>query len=196
MILFEDRKLLIFTPPHTASGNLHRACCKQAGAIWVNGPVPDSGLVWDHHTTKIHNSWEDYQLAVVVRCPFARAVGLWFHLVEWNRSHGYGCCDFSKFVEWLKDDNPEYLTWMYRFTICRWLKQFLEKELYVVRYESLVDDLERLLGQKLIMPSGRNALRKELAHYYQPPGTLEAVTAWATEDLLRWKYSVPFVGNP
>ena len=60
MIVFEDRKLVIITPPHTASGNLHRACCK-LGAYHVLGPTPD-GAGYDHHCATIGEGWKDYQI--------------------------------------------------------------------------------------------------------------------------------------
>ena len=43
MIVFPDRRLLILTPPHTASRAIHYACCEQLRAIWRDGPTAEAG---------------------------------------------------------------------------------------------------------------------------------------------------------
>lgn len=91
MIVLPDRRLLILTPPHTASRSLHYGLCGQLpGAIWRDGPSPD-GTTVDHHTSTIGAEHTHFTRVLVVRNPFTRILGLWSHLVDWCRYNGDGC---------------------------------------------------------------------------------------------------------
>lgn len=192
MIVFPDRQLLIMTPPHTASANLHLALCSpELGGIWVNGPTPDNSDIFDHHTTRCHCDWSEFRRAIVIRHPFSRAVGLWFHLVEWNRAHGYGCSDFAQFAQWLAEDNTVHLSWMYRCTLTRWLGGLDSDDCYWLAYETLAEDLERLLETPVILKPGHRKMRGTWDRYVAADHVVELLTRWASEDLRVFGYTIP-----
>ena len=160
MIVLADQRMLLLTPPHTASRTLHYSLCSQLGAIWRDGPSADGSVV-DHHTATIGAEFAGWTRAVVVRNPFTRLLGLWYHLVDWCRFNGHGCCGFHEFAEWVRADDAARLSYMYRYTISRWLGDVDAP--IVIRYEQLEESLETLLGQtvQLHRQPGRFGNRSE-----------------------------------
>jgi hypothetical protein len=75
MIALTNQKLLIFTPPKTASTSMHHALSQMKGAIWIMSDEP--GV--EKHTTTIPAMFENYQRIVVVRNPYQRFLSLWGH---------------------------------------------------------------------------------------------------------------------
>jgi hypothetical protein len=184
MIVLRDKEILIMTPPHTASRNLHYSCCEQLRAVWFAGPNPD-GLI-DHHTNCYIQEFDAWKKFIVVRNPFYRIVGLWHHLVDWCSYNGNGCCDFSKFVGMVHKDDKEQLSWMYRYTISRWLTQRIDG---VIRYENLELDLENI-GIKIELNQSKPIYRKEIEEYYDGE-TRILVEDWAKEDFEKFQYKWP-----
>ena len=71
MIVDEARKLVILTPPHTASRNLHKALCQPPfDCRWICGPNP-AGF-WDHHVVVVPSEWQHYGRYLVVRNPMTQ----------------------------------------------------------------------------------------------------------------------------
>lgn len=184
MIVIPDRRLLILTPPHTASRCLHYSLCSQLGAIWRDGPSVDGSVV-DHHTQTIGAEFTNWRRAVVVRNPFSRAIGLWFHLVDWCRFNGDGCCGFREFVQWVHDDQADKLSYMYRYTISRWLGKIEVDS--TIRYESLKEDLEALLEKVIELQKPEERMRKPVGQYYDAE-TEAAIAEWGAADLAGWGY--------
>jgi hypothetical protein len=52
MILLEDKKAVIITPPHTGSGALHRQLCGKPGRYWVISRSYEQ--LSDHHGAELH----------------------------------------------------------------------------------------------------------------------------------------------
>lgn len=187
MIVFPDRRLLILTPPHTASRCLHYSLCSKLGAIWRDGPSVD-GSVIDHHTQAIGTELVDYKRALVVRNPFSRIVGLWYHLVDWCRYNGDGCCGFREFVQLVQEDRSDRLSYMYRYSISRWLGDMTVD--VVIRHENLEESLQSLLETPVELSPVAERMRKATAAYFADE-TKQLITEWAATDLERWGYSFP-----
>jgi hypothetical protein len=194
LIVLHEQKWLIMQPPHTASRSLHKAMSQQHGAHIHIGHTPDWFAV-DHHTTLITYGLRDYAKAIVVRDPFDRAVGLWHHLVQFNSTNGYGCCDFSRFAGWLRDGDPEnILTWMYEYTINDWLairdaenKVIGETAFDVpLRFEHLAGDIKHWIGLDVTLPTETKTKRGPIDNYYRDQATVDAIAIWAADDLRRW----------
>ena len=79
------------------------------------GPNVDDQL--DHHNAIVPNGLEDYRVALIVRNPWARLVGLWWHLTGWRRFNGDDCCGFDEFVHWVAAGRSDALSWFYISTI-------------------------------------------------------------------------------
>lgn len=191
MIVYPEKKLLIMTPPHTASRAIHITLCRQftGKMIWAFGPTPD-GFGDDHHTNKICNQWLDFRVAIVVRNPFTRILGLWYHLVNWNREHGHGCDDFKVFVQRVARDDETVLSWLYRYTITRWLGT-VRPDVFV-HYEDLDRELSELLATEITLERTSSGNRKPSTEFYYDDETARLVATWAGSDLARFKYSEPW----
>lgn len=148
MIVFEKKQIVIVTPPHTGSGSLHRVC-HAMGAHWVIGPTPD-GAGFDHHCAIVGNAWKDYKIALVVRDPVERLVGLYYHYQWWCLSRGEEPLTLDDYVLHLDDVDDLYLSWFYRYTIARLMSTSRFEE--VLRYENLASDVSRLLGTTIVLP--------------------------------------------
>lgn len=190
MIILPSKRIIICTPPHTASRHLHHAVCETGtgvpGAIWMMSPCPD-GTTIDHHGVRMIADWEHWTQAIVVRNPFDRLIGLWWHLVDWCRFNGHGCNGFDEFVEWVADDDHSRLSWMYRFTITRWLGELQPNR--VLRYETLATDIVKLVDQTIDMKPPNARPRRSIEDHYNNPRTRELAVRWALPDCERFGYS-------
>lgn len=185
MIVLEDKKLVIITPPHTASGNLHRALCgTEFGGAWAIGPTPD-GAGYDHHVTKIAEGWKDFTVAMVVRHPLDRMIGLYDHHLELSRRSGWNEIPWWLFVAQAISRHPD-LSWFYRTTISE-LSRGVDVDV-ILEFESLAVDLEEKLGLKVSMPHGWTQERSWESFYAQA-GPCCQVEWWASEDMQNYGYS-------
>ena len=75
MIVLQEQKLLIFTPPKTASTSIHHGLSQLKGAIWVQSDT----VGVEKHTTSFPPQFSDYKRIVVVRDPYQRFLSLWGH---------------------------------------------------------------------------------------------------------------------
>ena len=184
MIVLEDRELVILTPPHTASGNLHRALCSERfGGRWAIGPTPD-GAGFDHHTIQISEGWKDFQTVLVVRHPLDRLIGLYEHHQEISKQSGWDLIPWWLFVAQVLERHPD-VSWFYRTTIVDLVGDVKIDQ--VIRYETLGSDLEKLMGEPVPMFEGWVGARVWSAFYDQIGPCCQAEW-WGREDMGRWNY--------
>lgn len=181
MIVFESKKLVILTPPHTASRSLHTTCCAM-GAMYVVGPQPDGTV--DQHTTAIAAEWAGFRVAVVVRHPFDRLIGLYHHHSDWMTSQGWIPLPWWLFVAQVLENNS-MLSWMYKATIATWLGPVQPDE--IVRYEQLWESLEVLLDEPIRL-AGQSTSR-DLSAYTAQESVLLMTEYWGRADMNRWHYA-------
>lgn len=184
MIVLEERKLVILSPPHTASGNLHRALCSDEwGGRWAIGPTPD-GAGYDHHVTKLAEGWRDFKVALVVRHPLDRLIGLFEHHQELSKNQEWDVIPWWLFVAQVLEKHPD-LSWFYRTTISELVEDMSIH--HVLRYETLEADLEALLGSPVTLSSRWTGERVWSAFHAQIGPCLQAEW-WGREDMQRWSY--------
>lgn len=184
MIVLEDRKIVILTPPHTASGNLHRALCSpQFGGHWAIGPTPD-GAGYDHHTTHLAEGWHDFKVALVVRHPLDRLIGLYEHHQETTRLAGWEPIEWWMFVAMVLERNAD-LSWFYRATISELIGD--TRIDHVLRYESLDVELIGLLGERVTLAPGWVDAR-DLSAFLFHGDVCASAEWWGREDLQRFGY--------
>lgn len=123
MIVFPEIKTLIITPPHTASGNLHRAFARKG--VWVEGPGPDGYC--DHHFYSTHPQYFGYRKILVVRHPYTRFIGLYRHHLYYCETEGIASYGFEEYLKRVLE-NDLSLSWMLRFTIVDLISYHLKKE--------------------------------------------------------------------
>ena len=188
MIYIEDRNIVIITPPHTASGNLHRALCRDA--YWVIGPDPFNEESINHHCSKIHKGWhrrldETLKVYIICRDPYTRLVGLFLHY-EWSQGKGlakkYIC--WEEFVYRSKDK----LNWMFNKTIAEFIKASGLENYEIIKYESLEEDLSKILGHEVSLPSKYHKLVDFKEWYYDPKLLKHVNDNWAKEDCELFDY--------
>ena len=152
MIVFENRRLVIITPPHTASGNLHRALCtERLGGRWVIGLNPDGEA--DHHTAELATSWRDWSVAVVIRHPLDRLIGLYRHHQGLSEQSGWDPIPWWMFAAMVLSDHPD-LSWFYKRSICELVAAELLERATLLRFETLTADVSNLLGDPVALSAG------------------------------------------
>ena len=183
MIFIEDRNMVIITPPHTASRNIHRALCRDA--YWVIGPDPFDEESINHHCTKIHKGWyrrgivdEILKIYIICRDPYTRLVGLFLHY-EWAQDNGLA----EKYICWEEFIyNKDKLNWMFNKTIAEFIKASGLEDYKIIRYESLEEDLSKILGHEVSLPSKYHELIDFKEWYYDPKLLKYVNDNWAKED--------------
>lgn len=121
MIVDHQNREVIFTPPHTASRSLSYAYQARPECQVIHGPNPEGRF--DHHFCGVHSEWEDYTKIVIVRDPYARLVGLWFHLCEYHTYNGYGSPSFEDYIKKCVT-KPTDLYWLYWWPISELLRYY------------------------------------------------------------------------
>lgn len=190
MILLEDRQLVILTPPHTASGNLHRALCGPwFGGRWVIGPTPDeSGF--DHHVMTVAEGWRSFRVAVVVRHPLERLIGLYEHHQHTAQLQGWEPIAWWQFVAMVLERNTD-LSWFYRSTISELLDRSKTQPRVVLKYETLNESLAELLGEPVDLPTDRTDDRN-YDEYFHQCGVCLMAEHWGSADIERFGYVSQF----
>lgn len=189
MIVIESKKIVIITPPHTASGNLNKALCTQAGGQLVLGPNPEVDV--DHHNVRIHPAWKWCRIAVVVRDPLTRLVGLWLHY-EWALKQRRilstnPISSWTEFVKAVAADESIRLPWLFRWTITRLIEPLRFTGLTYLHYETLINDLTKLLECQITLDAQYHDSIK-LEEWYADRDILKMATAWAQPDKIRFNY--------
>tara|TARA_R110002020_G_C16093298_1_gene758079 strand:+ start:253 stop:843 length:591 start_codon:yes stop_codon:yes gene_type:complete len=190
MILIEDRNIVIITPPHTASRNIHRAMCRDA--YWVIGPDPFDKDGINHHCTKIHKGWHRRGIAVnlplkvyiICRDPYTRLVGLFLHY-EWAQKHDlaqrYLC--WEEFVY-----NRNNLGWIFNKTIAEFINASGIEEYEPIKYERLEENLSGIIQEKVELPSKYHDLIDIKEWYYDPKLLKHVNETWSSEDCELFDY--------
>lgn len=143
MILFPEKKKLIITPPHTASGNMHNTlCCNEYGGKWVI--QENYAGLYDQHGAIISAGWEDFQVAIVWRDPKDRLIGLWNHYI-WGYENGFEKRrTFDEFIQQIANDKGY---WMYRWTIAR-LARKAERIDVLLMFDKLESEISQFIEQE------------------------------------------------
>lgn len=193
MIALESKRLVIVTPPHTASGNLNRALCAPDWRGYrIDGATPTDPDVVSHHYAKIPTGFVSmrYRVALVVRHPLDRLIGLHRHAMYAVRVEGCETFpenveDFATFVRLVAADDNR-LEWLYRWTIDRLVGPL--KPDVLIRFETLQQDINMLLGGNVEMDGPHETAHDDWRTLHDP-GTLAVATEWARPDLERFGYT-------
>lgn len=191
MIYFPERKIAIITPPHTASGNIHKTLCRQPfDGIWVHGPDPYTASI-NHHYAKIQGSWklDGIRIYLVVRNPYDRLVGLYLHY-EWsiNQIKTRPNILWENFLKDINTFNDNY--WMYKKTICQIIKDYDAQYDEIIRYETLEEDLSDIMGQPVSLPPKYHDFNI-IEDWYKNSELLDYVNdTWSIEDCNKFNYEI------
>ncbi len=175
MIVFPDAKLVLLTPPHTASGQIMKTA-RHFGAMLVIGPTPD-GCGYDHHTTCVPNGFLDHRVAVVTRHPFARVAGLWHHHCWYSAMRGWTELSLCEFVRLVANDSDQ-VSWFYRYPLKRWLNGARFDA--VVPLERIDVVLTKLLGCPFRLPPHQPTHRPWELDWSNEHTTV--LTSWLQEE--------------
>lgn len=190
MIVLEDPKVVIITPPHTASGHLHQALCERPQTFWVCGPTP-TGRTVDHHYARVANGWADFRVALVWRNPLDRLVGLYEHYAWWESSHQRTPIQFPPFVTAVCRNDPD-LGWFYTWTIAKLVGSQRVDEL--IEFDNLEGDVTQLIGSPITL-APPNAKHPPTDAYLDrlDPEPLGRLNSWAVADIRLYER---FAGPP
>lgn len=191
MIYIEDKNIIVVTPPHTASRNIHRALGSEA--YWVIGedPFEEDGI--NHHCTKIHKAWirrkiigEPLSIYIVCRDPYTRLVGLFLHH-EWSQEKGlsqrYLC--WEEFVY-----NRDNLNWMFNKTISQFISASGLENYEIIVYEKIEEELSNILETKISLPPRYHDPIKFEEWYYDSTLLKHVNETWAKDDCELFGYPV------
>jgi len=189
MIYFPERRIAIITPPHTASGSLHKTLCRHPfDGIWVHGPDPYIGAI-DHHYAGVQNSWvtEGVKTYLVVRNPYDRMIGLYLHYSHWVNE-----IPDRTLVSW--DDNflefasTTDLHWIFSKTISQIIKDYDAKYDEIIRYENIEEEVSKILGENVVLPEKYHDFNI-LEEWYGSADILGYINEnWAIEDCEEFGY--------
>lgn len=186
MLILQNQKLIIITPPKTGSNTLHIE--QIPGSIWVYGYAGHDTTAITQHCTLIPGAmFDDYPIWMVVRDPYQRAYSLYKHQVAYNKFKG-------TFQEWIISRLPRPDNFF--FQPCSWfadntyrLHAGACKKVRVIghlKLETLESDLKKM-GIVLDHP---------LPHRHktgEPKGMftnleIQLINRWAKEDFSRFEY--------
>ena len=175
MIVLPDLELVIFTPPHTASGNVHQAVCghSELTAWWVLGRWCDGQLQPDHHTMDVAPRWMSHRMALVWRDPVDRAEGLFRHQ-NWSRETLFEMdrMPWPRFADLLCKGGGATVWELFHWRIADFVgDRRIDR---VVRFDRLQDDLSDLIGVQIQLPPAYDDPMEEI----DP----EMIRDWALPD--------------
>lgn len=182
MIILRMERVVILTPPRTASVSLHAAICGQNAPLWVNGPIeylPNVPMA--HETRNIPPHFADCRLFCTVRRPLHRLVSLYCLVRDWRPRLPAADWSFADFVE--RAAHPPAEGWWPAWgrSISDYLRPLRSVD-GVLRHESLATDLRDKLGLRVVLPHLNRSARRWYAEYYADPRVLELARGWAEED--------------
>lgn len=166
MIVDHQLKQVFFTPPHTMSRSLHIAYAK-AGHMLIYGANPDG--LHDQHYMCQGGEFEEYESILIVRNPLERAVGLWFHLCEWNTRNGWGSWSFADFIH--IGCKEESMCWMYKWSIAKLCSFHKVQPNKIIDVKCLPQFCEE---RGLALPEQPATFRKADWRSYYTPGLMHA----------------------
>ena len=136
MIVMEDKKAIIMTPPRTGSEMLHRLLCKRNQTYWVCSQDPHGRQ--NRHTTDIPIEWKTYDQFIVVRNPWVGLLGLYDEHNRCRANRSKKPWSLSEYI-----DRRNELSWRHSWTQTHW-SQGLEIA-GVIHHDSIPEDLRRHL---------------------------------------------------
>jgi hypothetical protein len=198
MIYFPDNNIVIITPPHTASGNMHRGLCvEKHGGVWVMGPDPFDEDSVNHHYAKLPSSWGKFDAwgdpakpYVVCRNPYDRLVGLFLHY-EWAEDRGIGDKRYLCWEEFVYGIND--LHYFFHKTISNFLKAAGLEDYETIIYENLEEDLSRILGQEVSLPPRYHDPIIFEEWYYDKNLLRHVNEYWAKDDCELFSYPIKLI---
>jgi hypothetical protein len=149
----------------------------------------------DQHGSWVNEHYRHYEKVVVVRDPLARLRGLFVHYQINCRRTGKVALPWPKFVGAVAVEAlgaiPEYI---FRWSITRCVGKTPVDD--AIRFESLPDELLRVLGAPVDMQPGwsDDADHEPLENLYaedQPAVRFHAM-CWSLPDRARWGYTLPW----
>ena len=190
MIYSPTKNIIIITPPHTASGNLHKALCREKhGGIWVNGPSLDGAV--DHHYAGIPHGWVfglNPKICLVVRNPYDRLIGVYLHYCWASENLAYENLSWSEFVYNAHQHHFSKYGWMYNTSISQQIKNNNNQYTDIIRYESIDKDIEIIIGERVEIMT-RYHTSNILSKWYTDQKLLDHVNDnWAREDCVAFNY--------
>lgn len=183
MIVLQQQRAVIVTPPRTASVSLHVALCGSNAPLWVVGPLRPQSLHSAHETPCVPHQFAAFRVFVVCRHPLARLVSMWRHVQEtnWQPDCRLSFADFVRRAAAHPDDC--YPAWHQTIgDITRGLEIAGE-----LRFERLKDELLEKLGLTIALPHLNRTQHGPWRDYYDAD-TLAIATEWASGDMERFKY--------
>jgi len=187
MILFPQRKLLILTPPKTASETLHQALCREPwGGYHAVGIDQHSATGYSHHVCLLPDQALTWRIIGTVRHPLDRLVSLFHHHARGETFLGRAAWAFWFFARMACDPNEPALPAWYKRSVSDWY-QGLKLD-GVLRVEHLQDDLANE-GFDLRLPRVNTSFRRPWREYYDE-ATLVLARAWAKADSEAYGYQL------
>lgn len=185
MIVLQQQRALIVTPPRTASVSLHVALCGANAPIWVVGPLRPQSSHSAHETPCVPHQFGEFRVFVVCRHPLARLVSMWRHVQEthWQPDARLSFADFARRAAAHPDDC--YPAW--HQTICD-----ITRGLAVageLPFERLREELLDKLGLTVSLPHLNRTQHGPWRDYYDAD-TLAIGVDWAREDAERFGYAI------
>lgn len=187
MIILVKKRIVILTPPHTASRYLRNTLCtpEYDGFLCV-GPWSINGKL-DHHSMIIPREYVDWPRYLIVRNPFTRLIGLYHYYVACHCEDGCpNQLNWEQYTDLVVQDVSTLLTPFYRWTITRLIEP-LDRIDGIIRFENLQQQFQDILG--ITIEDHTN--NYDLMIYYYSPEIIRGVSAWATVDCMRFQY--PYV---
>jgi hypothetical protein len=180
MIVLQDRRLVIVTPPKTASTALHQALCGPGRpGLWLRDAARDK------HLTSIPEPYRDWPALITVRNPFDRVVSLWHDYARVRAYWGKETPSFGGWAMSLPDIEPGtegHWFWTSRQTDLHSAVPSAEP----VRIEDMPAWLPRLGLSDL--PRVNPSWRRPTADYYHGAAVRDYIAAYYASDFARYGY--------
>jgi len=149
VIVLMREQLVIVTPPHTASRNVHRALCShQIGGYWVVGKWCNRQEFPDQHVAELSPEWKRFTVACVWRDPIQRAEALFRHY-NWARRNLENKPDmkWDRYVQHVLRGNNPAIWELFRWRIADFIRHI--EVHYLLDFASIKRDLGELLGRDI-----------------------------------------------
>lgn len=183
MIALTDRKIVIITPPKTASTALHAALCPP-GQFVVG--FDREGRELGKHLSFVHNEFRSYKPVAIVRHPLDRLVSLYLDYCRIRAHWGAPGPAFEDWVATLPNVEPGTTgEWFWNWTQARCLRD-APSHTEIVHVENLTAWLPTVGLEKL--PRVNTSYRRPWKEYYSHAITLARATKLYAEDLQTYGY--------
>ena len=187
MIYLKEQNITIITPPHTASGNMHKTLCSELyGGEWINGECPFHHEKYNanhHYAVPVEGSKVYY----VVRNPYTRLVGLFLHY-EWAQENIKTHLDYLCWEEFVINQK-ELANWMYRASLTEFITKANLNDYSILRYENIEADVSEAIGKKVeLLPAYHDPI--EISEWYYDADILALAREWGREDCVRYDYPI------